>query len=201
MNTFLHFALFAALLIAGVAEAAELSAERIGEIVGAKATTTPDGVVRVGWPRTDVQVVVDGVSLRPFAGLGSWAAFQQSEHGTMVMGDTVVFQDEVNPAMDAAFTGGLEVTALHNHFFFDEPKVYFMHIGGQGEPEKLGAAGQGVWGTHVYGRPGGDRPAQPLLFRRAQGLLHAHRRPGRAREAGRRRQGRLGHPRLRAAWR
>jgi hypothetical protein len=61
------------------------------------------------------------------------------------LGDTVVFQDEVTPAMDAAFAGGLEVTALHNHFFYDEPKVYFMHIGGQGDPEKLAAAVKGVW--------------------------------------------------------
>jgi hypothetical protein len=63
----------------------------------------------------------------------------------MVMGDTVVFQDEVTPAMDAAFAGGLEVTGLHNHFFYDEPKVYFMHIGGQGDPEKLAGAVKGVW--------------------------------------------------------
>jgi hypothetical protein len=63
----------------------------------------------------------------------------------MVMGDTVVFQDEVSPAMDAAFAGGLEVTALHNHFFHDEPKVYFMHLGGRGAPEKLAAAVKSVW--------------------------------------------------------
>src|SRR5438067_4768257 len=63
----------------------------------------------------------------------------------MVMGDTVVFQDEVTPAMDAAFAGGLEVTGLHNHFFFDEPKVYFMHIGGVGDAEKLATAVKGVW--------------------------------------------------------
>jgi hypothetical protein len=61
------------------------------------------------------------------------------------MGDTVVFEDEVTPAMDAAFAGGLEVTALHNHFLHEEPKVYFMHIGGQGDPEKLATAVKGVW--------------------------------------------------------
>jgi hypothetical protein len=61
------------------------------------------------------------------------------------MGDTVVFQDEVTPAIDAAFAGGLEVTGLHNHFFYDEPKVYFMHIGGQGDPEKLARGVKGVW--------------------------------------------------------
>ena len=66
---------------------------------------------------------VPGLPLKPFAGVGSWAAFKPTKHGAMVMGDTVVFQDEVTPAMDAAFAGGLEVTGLHNHFFFDEPKV------------------------------------------------------------------------------
>ena len=102
-------------------------------------------MVRIAWPRTDVAVKVDGMPLKPFAGLGSWAAFTQAPHGAMVMGDTVVFQDEVTPAMDAAFAGGLEVTGLHNHFFYDEPKVYFMHIGGTGEPEKLAAGVKGVW--------------------------------------------------------
>src|SRR5947209_13300546 len=63
----------------------------------------------------------------------------------MVMGDTVVFQDEVDAALDAAFAHGLEVTAIHNHFFFDEPKVYFMHIGGHGDPEKLAAGVKAVW--------------------------------------------------------
>jgi len=124
---------------------APLDADKIGTAAGAKATTTPDGVVRIGWPRTDVKVTVDGMPLKPFAGLGSWAAFAPAKHGAMVMGDTVVFQDEVTPAMDAAFAGGLEVTGLHNHFFYDEPKVYFMHVGGTGEPEKLAGAVKNVW--------------------------------------------------------
>jgi hypothetical protein len=123
----------------------QLNADRIAQAAGAKATTTKDGVVRIAWARTDVLVTVDGMALQPFAGLGSWAAFTPAPAGAMVMGDTVVFQDEVTPAMDAAFAGGLEVTGLHNHFFYDEPKVYFMHIGGQGEPERLAGAVKGVW--------------------------------------------------------
>jgi hypothetical protein len=136
-----------------------LDAEKIGQASGAKATTTLDGVVRIGWPRTDVAVEVDGMPLKPFAGLGSWAAFTPAKHGAMVMGDTVVFQDEVTPAMDAAFAGGLEVTGLHNHFFFDEPKVYFMHIGGTGEPEKLAAAVKGVWDAIKEVRAAAPKPA------------------------------------------
>lgn len=138
---------------------AALSADAIAKASGAKATTTADGVVRIAWPRTDVAVKVDGMALRPFAGLGSWAAFTPAGHGAMVMGDTVVFQDEVTPAMDAAFAGGLEVTGLHNHFFYDEPKVYFLHIGGTGAPEKLAAAVKGVWGAIKAVRKKSPEPA------------------------------------------
>jgi hypothetical protein len=154
-----------ALLSAGVgywlraAPPASLDADKIGAAAGTKATTTPDGVARVAWGRTDVAVKVDGMPLKPFAGLGSWAAFTATPHGAMVMGDTVVFQDEVTPAMDAAFAGGLEVSALHNHFFYDEPKVYFMHIGGHGEPEKLAAAVKGVWDAIKKVRSAAPTPA------------------------------------------
>ena len=123
----------------------KLAPEKIATAAGTKTTTAPDGVVRIAWSRTDVTVTVDGMAFHPAAGLGSWAAFARSSHGAIVMGDTVVFQDEVTPAMDAAFAAGLEVTGLHNHFFFDEPKVYFMHIGGQGEPDKLAAGVKRVW--------------------------------------------------------
>ena len=71
-------------------------------------------------------------------GLTSWAAFTAGkEKAAMVMGDLVLFQNEVNPVMSAAFANGLSVTALHNHFFYDQPKVYFMHIGGKGSVEQL----------------------------------------------------------------
>src|SRR3954453_3868064 len=142
------FALLLALSSATVVSAQQegrLDAEKIGRAAHTKATTTDDGVVRIAWARNDVPVKVDGMPLKPFAGLGSWAAFTKAPHGAMVMGDTVVFEDEVTPAMDAAFAAGLEVTGLHNHFFFDEPKVYFMHIGGMGEPEKLATSVKGVW--------------------------------------------------------
>ena len=105
--------------------------------------------------------------LKPFAGLGSWAAFTTAPHGAMVMGDTVVFQDEVTPAMDAAFAAGLEVTGLHNHFFYDEPKVYFMHIGGSGEPEKLAAGVKAVWDAIKKVRPTAQ-PAHRVRRRRPE---------------------------------
>ncbi len=125
--------------------APDIDAERISEIVGVPATTKPDGVVRVSWPRNDVPLHVDGLAFRPAMGLGSWAAFQATPQGARVMGDTVVFEDEVNPAIDAAFAAGLEVTALHNHFLFDNPKVYFMHIGGRAPIETLALGVRKMW--------------------------------------------------------
>jgi hypothetical protein len=136
-----------------------LDAGSIGRVAGTQTTTAPDGVVRIAWARTDVAVAVDGMPLKPFAGLGSWAAFAPAPHWAMVMGDTVVFQDEVTPAMDAAFAAGLEVTGLHNHFFVDDPKVYFMHIGGSGDPEKLAAGVKAVWDAIKKVRAESPKPA------------------------------------------
>ena len=93
----------------------------------------------------------------PFMGFTSWAAFTPTSDGkTMMMGDTVLFEDEVNLTMSAALDSGLQVTALHNHFFFDEPKVYFMHIGGMGDAKTLAA---GV--KAIYGKIDEVRAAQP----------------------------------------
>jgi hypothetical protein len=127
------------------AAAADLDPAKIGEASGTEAKQQADGVVRIGWSRDDVPVKVDGLRLPPAAGLGSWAAFMQMDGHAMVMGDTVVFEDEVDAAMDAALAVGLEVTGLHNHFFYDSPKVYFMHIGGRGEQMKLAGSVKSVW--------------------------------------------------------
>lgn len=115
---------------------------RIDSLTGAKGTYTADeDVYRVTFPRTDVKVTVDGRIMQPFLGLTSWAAFTpDSRGGLMVMGDMVLFEDEVNPVMSAALNAGLEVTALHNHFFFESPRVMFMHIGGMGSADVLASA-------------------------------------------------------------
>lgn len=134
-----------ALCAAPAFAAGELDPASIGEASGATPSVAEDGVVRIGWSRTDVSVTVDGMTLPPAAGLGSWAAFRAMGNQAMVMGDTVVFEDEVDAAMDAAFGHGLDVTALHNHFFYDSPKVYFMHIGGKGEADALAAGVKAVW--------------------------------------------------------
>ena len=120
----------------------EADRNNIDQVTGVKGTYTADeGVYRVSFPRTDVKVSIEGRSMHPFLGLTSWAAFTSAQHGeSMVMGDLVLFEDEVNPVMSAALDSGLEVTALHNHFFFESPRVMFMHIGGMGDEDKLASA-------------------------------------------------------------
>ena len=118
-----------------------LDTAKIDEITGLKGKLNEkEGVYRVTFPRNDIKVVVDGWTMPPFMGLGTWAAFTGANDRAMVMGDTVLFEDEVNPAISAALDNGLSVTALHNHFFFDHPKVYFMHIEGEGTVERLATA-------------------------------------------------------------
>jgi hypothetical protein len=125
---------------------AALDTAKIDEITGLKGKLSEkEGVYKVTFPRNDVKVVVDGWTMPPFMGLGTWAAFQGTNDKAMVMGDTVLFEDEVNSVMSVALDNGLSVTALHNHFFFDHPKVYFMHIGGEGSIDKLAGAVRKVY--------------------------------------------------------
>ena len=99
-----------------------------------------EGVFKVSVPRSDLDITVAGVKMTPPLGLTSWAAFQKAGEQVMVMGDMVMLEDQVNPVMSVALENGLEVTALHNHFFWDTPKVMFMHIGGMGDEAKLAGA-------------------------------------------------------------
>jgi len=141
---------------------AALDTNVIQTAIGLKGTwNEPEGVFKITVPRDDVKVSVDGMQMPPFMGLASWAAFTSGmEDHAMVMGDTVLFEDEVNPVMSVALDNGLSVTALHNHFFYDEPKVYFMHISGEGSPDKLAAAVKKVWARIKEVRKGNAVPAR-----------------------------------------
>ena len=113
----------------------------IEELTGAKGTLeAKEGVFKVSLPRTDIKATAAGVRMTPALGLTAWAAFTKAGKHTMVMGDIVLLEDQVNPVMSAALDAGLEVTALHNHFFWDAPKVMFMHVGGMGEEQVLAIA-------------------------------------------------------------
>jgi hypothetical protein len=142
--------------------AADLDTGRIDELTGLKGKMNEkEGVYKVTFPRGDVKVVVDGWTMPPFMGLGTWATFTKGAHTeAMVMGDTVLFEDEVNPAMSAALDNGLSVTALHNHFFFDQPKVYFMHIEGEGSVDQLAGAVKKVYDTTKAIRGQDVKPAE-----------------------------------------
>src|SRR6059058_6197732 len=101
---------------------AALDPAKIDQITGLNGKLSEkEKAYKVTWSRGDVKVIVDGWTMPPFMGLGTWAAFTATKDGAMVMGDTVLFEDEVNAAMSAALDNGLSVTALHNHFFFDRP--------------------------------------------------------------------------------
>ena len=131
-----------ALVLAVTAPAAQskkLDTAQIDDLTGLKGKLNEqEGVYKVSSPRTDLKISVDKWQMPPFMGLTSWSAFMPGMKGeAMVMGDFVLMQDEVNAVMSTALDAGLQVTALHNHFFFDEPKVYFMHIGGEGDTAML----------------------------------------------------------------
>jgi hypothetical protein len=140
--------------------AADLDTARIDELTGLKGKMDEkQGVYKVTFPRNDVKIVVDGWTMPAFMGLGTWAAFTKGAHSeAMVMGDTVLFEDEVSAAMAAALDNGLNVTALHNHFFFDQPKVYFMHIEGEGTVDKLAGAVRKVYDTIKQTRAANPQP-------------------------------------------
>lgn len=142
---------------------AKLDTAQIDRLTGAKgALNAEENVYKVSFPRDDVKVAVDGVRMPPFMGLTSWAAFKPGDKDgvAMVMGDMVLFQDEVNAAMSAALDSGLSVTALHNHFFYDEPKVYFMHVGGEGNAAKLAEGVRKIQDTVKRVRSAASQPAK-----------------------------------------
>ncbi len=150
--------IFAASIYAPLA--ADLNTARIDELTGLKGKLNEkEGVYKVTFPRDDVKVVVDEWTMPPFMGLGTWAAFKETKTGAMVMGDTVLFEDEVNSAMSAALDNGLSVTALHNHFFFDQPKVFFMHVEGEGTVDKLAGAVKKMYDTVKAIRGPNAKPA------------------------------------------
>ena len=155
--TIIAAAMFIALI--GLASATGLDTARIDQLTGLKGKfNEKEGVYRVTFPRNDVKIAVDGWAMPPFMGLGTWAAFTPTQEGAMVMGDTVLFEDEVNAAMSAALDNGLNVTALHNHFFFDHPKVYFMHIEGEGAVDKLASAVRKVYDAAKQIRAANSQP-------------------------------------------
>ena len=124
----------------GLAVAADDWQAQVGEALGKSGTAAPGGVYRVGLPRTDLKVTLDGVELKPGFALGGWLAFERMGDQGMVMGDLVLTENEVNPVMTKLAVGGIDVTALHNHLLRNQPFTMYMHVLGHGDPVKLAAA-------------------------------------------------------------
>jgi hypothetical protein len=134
--------------------------DKIEQLTGAKGKLNEkENVFKVSFPRSDIQATAAGATLTPPMGLTAWAAFKMMDDHTMMMGDMVMTEDQVNPVVSVALDSGLDVTALHNHFFWDSPKVMFMHIGGTGNPETLATAVGKVFAKMKETRGGkGDKP-------------------------------------------
>lgn len=158
MRTVLKPLLLALLAVSG-AHAAEPDWTAVARAIGKPGAVQPGGVYKIALPRTDLQVVVDGVTVRPALALGSWLAFAPAGADVMVMGDLVLTQEEVNPVLSRLAAGGIEVTALHNHLLRARPATLYMHVEGHGSAPALAATLSQALGASAT--PVGDAPAAP----------------------------------------
>jgi hypothetical protein len=124
----------------GLAVAADDWQAQVGEALGKSGAAAAGGIYRVGLPRTDLKVTLDGVELKPGFALGGWLAFEKMGDQGMVMGDLVLTMDEVAPVTAKLAAGGIDVTALHNHLLRNQPFTMYMHVLGHGDPVKLATA-------------------------------------------------------------
>ena len=139
---------------------------RVGEALGKTGSAMAGGIYRVGLPRTDLKVTLDGVELKAGFALGSWLAFEKMGDNGMVMGDLVLTMDEVSPVMKKLIEGGIEVTALHNHLLRNQPFTMYMHVLGHGDPVKLAAALHTALAeskTPLTGAPSAPAAAPPAI--------------------------------------
>jgi hypothetical protein len=136
-----HVLAFCALAsIGSAANAQEIDWKKVDEAIGRNAAVVSGDVHRYAFPRTDLNVTLDGVTIRPALALGGWTAFKPMHGGVMIMGDLVLLEPEINPVMLKLIQNGAEITAVHNHLLRSSPATFYMHVGGHGDPVKLAAA-------------------------------------------------------------
>lgn len=125
-------------LAASPASAADTDWPQVASTLGRPLPApSPDGIYRFSLPRPDLEVVVDGVAIKPALALGGWLAFMPMSGGTMVMGDLVLAQDEIGPVMKRLLDGGVAISAIHNHLMRAEPAPIYMHVSAFGNPQRL----------------------------------------------------------------
>ena len=112
----------------------------VGKALGKTGSVQAGGVYRVGLPRSDLKVTLDGIAIKPGFALGSWVAFRDMGDQAMVMGDLVLTHGEINPVIDVLEQNGIAITALHNHLLRSAPATMYMHIDGHGDAVKLATA-------------------------------------------------------------
>jgi hypothetical protein len=139
MRTLTTVALCGAMFAATAAYAQEVDWKKVDEALGRSGAVSGD-VHRYGFPRSDLNVTLEGVTLKPAFALGGWAAFKPMHGGAMLMGDIVLLETEINPVMAKAIANGLEITAIHNHLLRGNPATFYLHVGGHGDPVKLATA-------------------------------------------------------------
>jgi hypothetical protein len=120
------------------AHAQEINWQKVDDALGRKPAVSAD-VRRYGFPRSDLTVTLDGVTIKPALALGGWVAFKPMHSEAMVMGDLVLLESEINPVMLKMIEGGLDITAVHNHLLRARPATFYMHVGGHGDPAKMAA--------------------------------------------------------------
>jgi hypothetical protein len=109
----------------------------VDQALGRSGAALAGDVHRYGFPRADLHVTIDGVTLLPAFALGGWLAFKAEGDGAMVMGDLVLTEDEIDPVMSQMLSGGVAVTALHNHLLRAQPATFYMHVEGHGDAIRL----------------------------------------------------------------
>jgi hypothetical protein len=112
---------------------------KVDQALGRSGATLPGDVHRYGFPRADLHVTIDGVTLLPAFALGGWLAFKAEGDGAMVMGDLVLTEDEINTVMSKLLSGGIAVTAVHNHLLRAQPATFYMHVDGHGDASRVAA--------------------------------------------------------------
>ena len=129
----------ATLMAASTTRAAtpDIDWSKVDQALGKPGTVLPGGVHKWGLPRTDLNITVDGITLKPTLALGTWVAFMPTDDGAMCMGDLVLTENEVSPVMMRLIEDGIEITAVHNHLLRTSPAIFYMHVGGHGNPVKL----------------------------------------------------------------
>src|SRR5262249_21234142 len=119
--------------------AQEVAWKKVDAALGGSGAVSGD-VHRYGFPRSDLQVTLEGVAIKPALALGGWVAFKPMHGGAMIMGDLVLLESEINPVMAKMIANGLEITAVHNHLLRASPATFYMHVAGHGDPTKLASA-------------------------------------------------------------